>query len=128
MFGGLLASAIANMEGIRSYSSWRLLFIVEGVASIMIGINAYFFAADFPADIHCLGSEETEFVIAKTEKRSASPITIRNIVSFFGDVKNIVALLVYFGKYHILSPIILSLLNFTYSRYRPNIRYVPLSI
>ena len=101
MFGGLLASAIANMEGIRGYSSWRWLFILEGVASIIIGINAYFFVADFPADVRWLSPEEKKFVIAKTEERSASPITTRNIVSFFGDIKNIMAPLVYFGQCHI---------------------------
>ena len=100
MFGGLLASAIANMHGVRDYSSWRWLFILEGTATIIIGIGAYFFVADFPADVHWLSHEEKKFVIARTqtEERAASPITIRNIVSFFSDVKNIIAGFIYFGK------------------------------
>lgn len=98
MFGGLLASAIANMQGVRGYSSWRWLFILEGIATIIIGVNAYFFVADFPADVHWLSAEEKRFVIAKTEEKSASPVTIRNIILFFSDIKNIVAPFIYFGK------------------------------
>ena len=101
MFGGLLASAIANMQGIRGYSSWRWVFILEGLATIIIGINVYFFVADFPADVHWLSPEEKKFVIARTEEKPASPVTIRDIVSFFSDIKNIVAPFVYFGKCHI---------------------------
>lgn len=30
-FGGLLASAIGKMEGLRGYSGWRWIFILEGL-------------------------------------------------------------------------------------------------
>ena len=101
MFGGLIASAIANMQGIRNYSSWRWVFILEGIATIILGVNAYFFVADFPADVHWLTPKEKDLIIARTEERSAAPITIHNIVLFFSDVKNIVAPFIYFGKYSI---------------------------
>ena len=100
MFGGLLASAIANMHGVRGYSSWRWIFILEGIATIVIGIGAYFLVADFPADARWLSAEEKEFVIARTEtdEKAASPITVRKLVSFFGDVKNVIGGFMYFGK------------------------------
>ena len=105
MFGGLLASAIANMHGVRGYSSWRWIFILEGIATIVIGIGAYFLVADFPADARWLSAEEKEFVIARTEtdERAASPITARKVVSFFGDVKNVIGGFMYFGKCGIYS-------------------------
>ena len=67
---------------------------------MLIGIGAYFFVADFPADVHWLSPEEKEFVIARTqtEERSASSITMQNIGAFFTDVKNLIAPFVYFGK------------------------------
>lgn len=101
MFGGLLASAIADMQGVRGYSSWRWIFILEGIATIVIGVGAYFLVADFPADARWLSAEEKDFVIAKTgtDERAASPITVRNIVSFFGNIRNIIGGFMYFGKY-----------------------------
>lgn len=100
MFGGLLASAIANMHGIRGYSSWRWVFILEGIATIIIGIGAYFLVTDFPADARWLNVEEREFVMAKsmTDDEATSPITVRKIVSFFGDVKNLLGAIMYFGE------------------------------
>lgn len=99
MFGGLLASAIADMQGVRGYSSWRWIFILEGIATIIIGIGAYFLVADFPADASWLSAEEKESVIARTgtDEGAASPITVRQIVSFFGNVKNIIGGFMYFG-------------------------------
>lgn len=100
MFGGLLASAIAHMQGVRGYSSWRWVFILEGIATIVIGILAYFLVADFPTDARWLSAEEREFVIARTatDDDSASPITAPKVVSFFGDVKNLIGGFMYFGK------------------------------
>lgn len=99
MFGGLLASAIANMQGVRGYSSWRWIFILEGIATIIIGIGAYFLVAEFPADASWLSAEEKEYVIARTgtDEGAASHITVRQIVSFFGNVKNIIGGFMYFG-------------------------------
>ena len=99
MFGGLLASAIANMHGVRGYSSWRWIFILEGIATIVIGICAYFLIADFPAEARWLNAEEREFVLARTASNNsaATPITVRNVISFFGDVKHLVAGITYFG-------------------------------
>ena len=34
-FGGLLASAIGKMDGLRGYHGWRWIFILEGVLSVL---------------------------------------------------------------------------------------------
>ncbi|KAL2059461.1 hypothetical protein ABVK25_000754 [Lepraria finkii] len=36
MFGGLLASAIAKMDGVHGYHAWRWVFILEGIATIIM--------------------------------------------------------------------------------------------
>lgn len=100
MFGGLLASAIANMQGVGGYSSWRWVFILEGIATIIIGITVFFLVSDFPTDVYWLSAEEKEFVIARTgtQEGAVSPITINMIVSFFGAVKNVIGVFMYFGE------------------------------
>jgi MFS family permease len=37
-FGGLLASAIGKMDGLRGYHGWRWIFILEGVLTTVVGI------------------------------------------------------------------------------------------
>lgn len=61
-FGGLLASAIAKMDGIRGYSSWRWIFILEGIATILVGVSSYFLVSDFSEDVNWLNEEERRFV------------------------------------------------------------------
>jgi len=100
MFGGLLASAIANMDGVRGYSSWRWIFILEGMVTILIGIGSFFFVSDFPAEASWLSEEERSFVMARSgsKETNSQSIIIRDILLFFADPKNIIAGLLYFGE------------------------------
>ncbi|KAJ5290768.1 hypothetical protein N7478_000019 [Penicillium angulare] len=65
-FGGLLASAIAKMDGMRGLENWRWIFLLEGIASILVGIAALFLCADFPQQASWLSEDEKAAVIAKT--------------------------------------------------------------
>jgi MFS family permease len=48
-FSGLLAAAIAKMDGIGGYEGWRWIFILEGLATIVLGVACFFFLIDTPA-------------------------------------------------------------------------------
>lgn len=47
-FGGLLASGIGKMDGMRGYHGWRWLFILEGVVTVLVGIFFFFTFPTFP--------------------------------------------------------------------------------
>ena len=44
--GGLLAYAIGFMDGVRGYSGWRWIFIIEGIPTVLMGVSAWFWLAD----------------------------------------------------------------------------------
>lgn len=46
---GLLAAAISKMDGICGYENWRWLFIVEGGATVAVGLGTWFLLVDSPA-------------------------------------------------------------------------------
>ncbi|KAL3467938.1 major facilitator superfamily domain-containing protein [Aspergillus heterothallicus] len=48
-FSGLLAAAIAEMDGIGGYEGWRWIFIIEGLATVVLGAACFFFLIDTPA-------------------------------------------------------------------------------
>ncbi|KAH8887266.1 MFS general substrate transporter [Thozetella sp. PMI_491] len=48
-FSGLLAAAIAQMDGIAGYQGWRWIFIIEGLATILLGVACFVFLIDSPA-------------------------------------------------------------------------------
>lgn len=100
MFGGLLASAIANMDGIRGLSSWRWIFVLEGIATVAVGFAAFFLVSDFPTDAKWLTEDEREWVVTRTAigEKSDQSINARTLLHFFADVKNILAGVMYFCK------------------------------
>lgn len=98
-FGGLLASAIANMDGIRGLSNWRWVFILEGLATITIGLLAFFCITDFPREAKWLSEREREFIMAKTghDESHSVPVTGRDVLVFFSKPKHWVAAVMYFS-------------------------------
>lgn len=89
-FGGLLASAIAKMDGIRGLSNWRWIFILEGIATVLIGILAFFCITDFPREAKWLSEEERGFILAKTGNDEAHtvPVTTRDVLRFLSRPKH----------------------------------------
>jgi MFS family permease len=99
-FGGLLASGIANMDGVRGMANWRWLFILEGIATLFIGLMAFFLVTDFPQEATWLTEEEKNFVIARTKGEVAHDtsmtISSKDLVAFFSDPKNYLGAMMYF--------------------------------
>jgi MFS family permease len=98
-FGGLLASAISKMDGIRGLSNWRWVFILEGILTILVAFAAFFYISDFPSEASWLSETEKQFVLDRTRTNEADPkITGRDLVVFFKDPKNCLGALMYFCK------------------------------
>ncbi|KZL87242.1 major facilitator superfamily transporter [Colletotrichum incanum] len=47
-FSGLLAAAIAEMDGVAGLEGWRWIFILEGLATVAIGAACFFLLVDTP--------------------------------------------------------------------------------
>ncbi|KAJ4984231.1 high-affinity nicotinic acid transporter [Stagonosporopsis vannaccii] len=57
-FSGLLAAAIAKMNGIGDYEGWRWIFIIEGLATVLMGVAVFWLLPDSPD--HAVGRWLTE--------------------------------------------------------------------
>lgn len=98
--GGLLASAIAKMDGIRGIHNWRWIFILEGVFTVIVGIFSFFLVADFPENAKWLNEEERNFVVNRAKcTDEIDVITPRVFLQFFKDTKNVLAAIMYFCKF-----------------------------
>lgn len=94
-FGGLLASAISLMGGLRGLAAWRWIFILEGVLTAVVGALFFFVLPDFPEDAKWLNEEERAYIKARLEVdqgRSAAErqIGVRDVARVFKDYKIIV--------------------------------------
>ncbi|KAF1814395.1 MFS nicotinic acid transporter-like protein Tna1 [Eremomyces bilateralis CBS 781.70] len=73
-FGGLLAAAIAQMDGVGGKPGWAWIFILEGLASICFGIASYWMVQDFPSDATFLDEKEKLRVLRRlrADKQASS--------------------------------------------------------
>lgn len=123
-FSGLLAAAIGNMNGMRSYAGWRWIFILEGAASCAVAVVCFFFLADFPENTKWLTEEEREYVKARLKIEQGSSgieysIKARDVLNTFRDPKIFIGGLLHFsatvpsymGSY--FAPVIISSLGYT---------------
>ncbi|KAI1204387.1 high-affinity nicotinic acid transporter [Annulohypoxylon truncatum] len=56
--GGIVARGIAEMSGVGGLSAWSWIFIIEGLASIVVSVLAYWAIHGYPASAHFLTPAE----------------------------------------------------------------------
>ena len=61
-FSGLLAAAIAKMDGVGGYEGWRWIFIIEGIATVLLGAVTFFLLVDTPRLAKWLNPDEVRFL------------------------------------------------------------------
>lgn len=66
-FGGLLASAILNLDSFAGLRRWRMIFAIEGIITIGLGVVALFTLTDRPETARWLSPEEKELSIARVK-------------------------------------------------------------
>ncbi|BDD62029.1 hypothetical protein MAP00_007030 [Monascus purpureus] len=101
-FGGLLATGLGKMQGLRGYNGWRWIFIIEGLITCVVASLSFFIIPDFPEEVKWLNDEEREFIKAKLARdvgKSAhnAKLGLREFLGVFKDYKIFIGGLMYFG-------------------------------
>ncbi|KAI0448009.1 major facilitator superfamily domain-containing protein [Xylaria telfairii] len=89
-FGGLLASAIGKLDGVRNYSGWRWIFILEGVLTAIIAILFFFIFPVFPEEVKWLTEEERTYIKARLRADQGNnaaerKTTFRDVITVMKD-------------------------------------------
>lgn len=101
-FGGLLASAIGQLDGKFGHSGWRWIFWIEGAMTCALSATAYFWIPDFPESAKWLNSDQKMFIIERLKEDQGDsefeqPLTVRSALAVFRDLKMIPVAFMYFG-------------------------------
>ncbi|KAJ5143279.1 uncharacterized protein N7515_002066 [Penicillium bovifimosum] len=64
-FGGLLAAAIAKMDGIGGKRGWAWIFILEGLLTFIIGVASFWCVYDFPDQAKFLSDIDRKRVLRR---------------------------------------------------------------
>ncbi|VDB96701.1 unnamed protein product [Peniophora sp. CBMAI 1063] len=99
-FSGLLAFGISFMDGIAGLEGWSWIFILEGIATVIVGVTAFFVLVDFPATALFLTPEERSYLVWKKKFDNSSVgeeerFHIRHLLSTFTDWQIYAHILVY---------------------------------
>ncbi|KIP10635.1 hypothetical protein PHLGIDRAFT_84571 [Phlebiopsis gigantea 11061_1 CR5-6] len=101
-FGGLLATAIGKMDGIRGYRGWRWVFILEGILTCVVAMSFFFLIPDFPEEVSWLSAEERQFVKARLqedvgESQRHKPLKPKDVFRILREWNIILGGFMYFG-------------------------------
>ncbi|KAK3498965.1 major facilitator superfamily domain-containing protein [Neurospora hispaniola] len=64
-FGGILAYGIGFLRGTVWEHGWRWIFILEGIATVLIAFGAYWFIHNYPDTAEFLSDKERKFIHAR---------------------------------------------------------------
>ncbi|CAG8590725.1 7531_t:CDS:10 [Cetraspora pellucida] len=66
-FSGLLAFAIMGLDGKFGLSGWQWIFIIDGLATVFIGLFSYFLISSYPETTTWLTEDERKIVINRLQ-------------------------------------------------------------
>ncbi|KPI38095.1 putative transporter [Cyphellophora attinorum] len=100
-FGGLLAAAIALMDGIGGKPGWAWIFIIEGIATVFVGLFCWWMVFDWPETARFLTPDERIRVqrrlIEDRQGRTAEDFDKRHIWEALKDWKTYLYMVIYMG-------------------------------
>ncbi|TFK52770.1 MFS general substrate transporter [Heliocybe sulcata] len=99
-FSGLLAFGISFMSGTAGLLGWSWIFILEGIATVVVGVVAFFVLVDFPTTAKFLTPEEKAFIIHKKKYDNSSVgeeegFAMRHVWAAFTDWQIWIHIIVY---------------------------------
>lgn len=123
-FGGLLAAAIQSMDGLGGLAGWQWILVVEGAATIVIGIISFWMVHDFPDEARFLSDEDRTRVLwrLREDKQSSAEHEEFKMEYFYAAVKDwktYVGCLIYMGplmplySFSLFLPTIIQNMSFT---------------
>ncbi|WVF70353.1 hypothetical protein IAT40_005143 [Kwoniella sp. CBS 6097] len=71
-FGGLIAAGCLKMDGIHGIRGWRWLFILEGAATVGLGLIFFFFLPEYPHNAKMLKPIERDMAVWRLEREAGA--------------------------------------------------------
>ncbi|KAA1468266.1 MFS general substrate transporter [Dentipellis sp. KUC8613] len=122
-FSGLLAAAIHNMDGVGGKPGWAWIFILEGLATVVVAIASFWIIQDFPDTAKFLTDAERVFVVRRLQEdmqfsAGGEKFRLKVVWQCLSDWKTWVAMGIYMGfdgplfAFSLFTPTILNQLGY----------------
>ncbi len=97
--GAPVSTALLGLDGMWGLKGWQIMYIAEGVPTVLIGIVTLFVLTDYPAQANFLTDEEKAWLSAKLASERIAKESVRKFSIWQGmfDLKVLLLALNYFG-------------------------------
>ncbi|MBV9373820.1 MAG: MFS transporter, partial [Alphaproteobacteria bacterium] len=97
--GAPVSTALLGLGGLWGLSGWQVMYILEAIPTVLIGIAVFFYLTDRPSEAHWLRSEEREWLAGRMshERRQIEAHHAGGMLRAFYDPKVIMLSLNYIG-------------------------------
>ncbi len=99
MIGSPLAAGILSLHGLFGIKGWQLMFLLDAVAAILLGIFTFFYLNDRPEKNSWLNKEETQWLTTtlNEENKDKKYQAKSSIWTGLTDIRVLTLAVVYFG-------------------------------
>src|SRR5271168_2631821 len=97
--GAPISTALLGLDGMWGLKGWQIMYIAEGVPTVLIGIVTLFVLTDKPEQAKFLTAEEKAWLSAKlaSERKAKEAVRVFSMLQGMFDVKVLLLALNYFG-------------------------------
>jgi MFS transporter, ACS family, tartrate transporter len=97
--GAPISTALLGLDGMWGLKGWQIMYIAEGVPTVLIGIVTLFVLIDKPEQAKFLTAEEKAWLSAKlaSERKAKEAVRVFSMLQGMFDVKVLLLALNYFG-------------------------------
>src|ERR1019366_2501876 len=97
--GAPVSTALLSLDGMWGLKGWQIMYIAEGVPTVLIGIVTMFVLTDYPAQAKFLTAEEKAWLSTKLASERKAKEEVRKFSVWEGmfDLKVLLLALNYFG-------------------------------
>jgi ACS family tartrate transporter-like MFS transporter len=97
--GAPISTALLSLDGMFGLRGWQIMYIAEGIPTVLIGILTLFVLTDQPAQASFLTAEEKSWLSAKLASERSAKESVRKFSMLQGmfDAKVLLLALNYFG-------------------------------
>ena len=97
--GSPISGALMQMHGFLGLHGWQWLFLVEGAPAVVLGLIAFRYLTDRPADAAWLDAEEREWIEKELQREESAYRQARraNVWAALADWRVLALALAYFG-------------------------------
>ena len=97
--GAPISTALLGLDGLFGLKGWQIMYIAEGVPTVLVGLITFFVLTDRPAQAKFLTAEEKSWLTAKLASERAAKEAVKkfSLMEGFFDPKVLLLALNYFG-------------------------------